>query len=77
MTIPGASEFDRVSEEAETSSTPASELGGDAAYFDVVDGTGVAQVFADDHWIVLSSPFFAGAAEARELVAPILTNLEL
>lgn len=77
VTIPGSSDLDRVKEEAAAASTPATGLGGDAAYFDVIDGAGVAQVFAGDHWIVVSSPFFGDASDAAELVAPILANLDL
>ncbi|RWZ46593.1 hypothetical protein ELQ90_14215 [Labedella phragmitis] len=76
VTIPGSENLDRVEEDA-SSSTPAPGLGGDAAFFDVVDGAGVAQVFAGDHWIVVSSPFFGEATDAGEIVAPILANLDL
>jgi hypothetical protein len=77
VTIPASSDLDRVKEEAAASSTPAESLGGDEAYFDVVDGVGVAQVFAGDHWIVVSSPFFGDTSDAAELVTPILANLDL
>lgn len=77
VTIPGSTDLERVKEDAASSSTPATGLGGDEAYFDVVDGAGVAQVFAGDHWVVVSSPFFGDASDARELVAPILANLDL
>jgi hypothetical protein len=77
VTIPGSEDFDRVEEEASSSGTPAPDLGGDAAFFDVVDGAGVAQVFAGDHWIVVSSPFFGEASDAGEIVGPILANLDL
>jgi hypothetical protein len=77
VTIPGSEDFDRVEADASSSGTPAPDLGGDSAFFDVVDGAGVAQVFAGDHWIVVSSPFFGEASDAGEIIAPILANLDL
>lgn len=56
--------------------TEANHAGFEAAYFSVVDGIGIAQMFQGRYWIEVSSSKFRSGDDAREIYGTVMRNLQ-
>ncbi|GAB2520955.1 hypothetical protein GCM10027267_17240 [Paramicrobacterium agarici] len=66
--------LDDLAADAEKSSDAVSTYG-ETGYFSSTSGVGTAQIFTDDHWVVISSKDFSNARGAEQIAQFVLGNL--